>query len=136
MNIVREYIEYMDFERTGDPLKSMGLGQKAQIAQWLDAHEVRDYEINSDLTIDVYNDVNLVGLDLEELPSFIKFNKIVGGFYAGGNPWHSLHGFPKEVHGDLQINSPSSPISPGLKILKFKNNIIRKLIKVNGKIWN
>jgi len=138
MKLVREFLEFnrMNFERTGDPLHDMKIGEKAHIAQWLDHAGVENYKIMDDLTINVYGDANLVGIDIEELPEFIKFNEVMGGFYAGGNPWISLNGFPKEVYGDLQINSPSSPIKPHEKVRKFKENIIRKLIKVHGKVWN
>ena len=139
MNIVKEYIDFnfdpMRFERGRLPLDSMGLGERAKISAWLDQHDIEDYEINNDLSIDVLGDVNIIGLDLEELPEFINFRRIAGGFYAGGNPWKTLKGFPKRVAGDLQINSPSSPISPGKEILNFKKELIKKIIQVDGKIW-
>jgi len=141
MKLVREYIEpvnfysKMDFEKTGDPLKDMQLGQKARISQWLDSKGVENYRIAEDLTIDVLDDVNLVGEELEELPEFIKFNKIYGGFYAGGNNWKNLEGFPKEVLGDFQLRSPSAPAFYNI-VKRFKEEKIRKLIKIHGKVYN
>ena len=138
MKLVREFLEYkngMNFERTGDPMADMRLGRKAQICQWLDSHGVEDYEVKDNLEIIVFEDVNLVGQDFEVLPEFIKFNIIYGGFYAGGNPWISLKGFPRVIHGDLQISSPSSPVKPGQVVLGYREAIIRKIIKVDGTIW-
>jgi len=144
MKIVRENINlikmvkdipYLNFEKSGEPLKDIDLGMKARISQWLDMMEIEDYRINKDLSIDVAQDVNLIGQELEELPEFIKFNKIWGGFYAGGNPWQSLKGFPNEVYGDLQINSISNFIENGLMNPKINEKSIKKLIKVHGKIW-
>ncbi len=138
MKLVREFLEYkngMSFERDQDPLDAMSLGRKAQICQWLDSQGVEDYDVSDKLEITVFEDVNLVGRDFEVLPEFIKFNIIYGGFYGGGNPWISLKGFPRVIHGDLQISSPSSPVKPGQIVLNYKEDIIRKIIKVDGTIW-
>lgn len=123
------------FEKTGDPLKDMKLGMKARISQWLDMMDVERYRINDDLTIDVAKDVNLVGQELEELPEFINFNKIWGGFYAGGNPWQSLRGFPKAVYGDLQINSISNLMNPEDMNPDITEEYVKKLIEVHGEIF-
>jgi hypothetical protein len=132
MKIVREFL---DFDLSGDPMEDMDLGIKARISQWLDMMDIQDYVIKDDLSIDVQNDVNLIGEELEELPEFISFNKIWGGFYAGGNPWQSLRGFPKEVRGDLQINSIANIIEVGEINPKINRNMVKKLIKVHGKIF-
>ena len=135
-----KYCKKMDrnapyFEKSGDPLKDMNLGMKARISQWLDMMDIERYRINEDLTVDVAKDVNLVGQELEELPDFINFNKIWGGFYAGGNPWQSLRGFPKEVYGDLQINSISNLMDPGDMNPEITEEYVKKLIEVHGEIF-
>jgi len=141
MKLIKEYIEpinfynKMDFERTGDPMKDMELGLKARICQWLDSKGINNYRIGNDLFIDVLDDVNLVDENLEELPEFIKFNEVYGGFYAGGNDWKSLKGFPKKIFGDLQLRSPSSPKFFS-EAKRFKEDYIRKKIKIHGKIYN
>jgi hypothetical protein len=139
MKIVREYIEFknMDFERTGDPYKDLKLGKVQAIDQWLAAIglEPDEYRINPDLTVDVFDDVNIVDLDITKLPDFIQFNEIFGGFYAAGNAWESLTGFPKKIIGDLQLRSPSSPRHFS-DSKRWKENYIRKKIKIHGKIYN
>jgi hypothetical protein len=132
VGIVREYL---DFEITGDPKESMRLGMEARISQWLDMMEIKDYDINDDLSVNVRNDVNIVGEELEELPDFIKFHKVWGGFYAGGNPWQTLRGFPDVVMGDLQINSIANILEDGEVNPSINMNMIKKLITVYGEIF-
>ena len=100
MKIVREYIE---FERTHDPYHDLDLGQRSKIEKWLAEMKVHidEYRINEDQSIDILNDIDLTNRGLEELPKFVKFNKIYGGFYAGGNNWQSLKGFPNEIKQPL-----------------------------------
>lgn len=139
MQIVREYIEFrnVDFERTKNPQRDLRLGRIQAIDRWIEdlGLEPENYRINPDLTIDVFDDVNLVSKGLKELPEFIKFGKINGGFYAGGNDWISLEGFPEEIWGDFQLRSPSAPeFYPTAK--RFTEEEIRKLIIIHGKIYN
>ena len=133
MKLVREYIE---FERTGDPLRDMELGMEGKIDVWMAemGFDYDEYEINDDLTIDVFSDAVITNQGLKELPSYIKFNRIGGGFYAGGNPWKSLDGFPNEIRGDFQLKSPATPAYYNEDI--FSENEIEKRIKVYGKIYN
>jgi hypothetical protein len=72
----------------------------------------------------------LVGAHIENFPYFIKFNKIYGSFYAANNIFTNLDGFPKEVNGDLSIYSDQP------KAKKWKENEIRKRVKVKGTVWN
>jgi hypothetical protein len=140
MKLVREYIEFkrnMNFERSADPYRDLQIGKIQAIDRWLENIGLgpEEYRINPDLTIDVFTDVNIVTEGLTKLPEFIKFNKINGGFYAGGNNWESLTGFPHEIWGDFQLRSPSAPEFYTLA-RKFKESYIRKKIKVHGKIYN
>ncbi len=136
MRLVREYIEFehIDFNRQGSAQQKLDIGEGHRIEAWMKEHDFdsNEYRINSDFTIDILIDANLVGYNIEELPDFIEFNTIFGGFYAGGNPWQSLKGFPKKIKGDLQINSPSA-FSGYMK--KFTEEEIRKIIEVDGKIY-
>jgi hypothetical protein len=119
----------------------MDLGFHAQIKNWfkscgisddlLEDHEhYVEYRINKDGTIDVLDDINLVGAHIEDFPYFIKFNKIYGSFYVANNIFTKLDGFPKEVDGDLSIYSDQK----GSK--KWKESEVRKIVKVKGNIWN
>jgi len=125
-----------NFVKTSDPYRAIGVGEISLIEKWLQTYSINkdDYKINDDFSIDVYGDVNLINKKLEQLPVYIKFNKINGGFYAGGNRWKSLKGFPSEVNGDLQIESPSTNTLIYNK-KKFKENYVKKIIKVNGNIY-
>ena len=58
---------------------------------------IKNYTINSDGTIDVNGDVNLIDMNLDKLP--LKFNKVTGSFKCGNNQLTSLEGSPKEVGG-------------------------------------
>jgi hypothetical protein len=131
MKIVRENI---NFERTDNPHRNLDIGKRQLIEKWLEEIDLDEwgYLINNDLSVDILKDFNLVGYGLEQLPEYIQFNIIYGGFYGGGNPWQSLEGFPKEIQGDLQINSPSAP-SGYMK--KFTENEIRKIINVHGGVY-
>jgi hypothetical protein len=139
MKIVREYLEFekYDFERTGNPQRDLRIGMVQYIERWLEdmGFHPENYKLNPDLSIDVFDDVNIVSKGLTELPEYIKFGNIGGGFYAAGNNWTSLRGFPEEVWGDFQLRSPSSPqYYPTVK--QFSEEEIRKLIKIHGKIYN
>jgi len=133
--------ESMEFQRGEDPMGTMDIGFHAQIKTWfksagvsddlLDDHEhYVEYRINKDGTIDVLDDINLVGAHVENFPYFIRFNRIYGSFYVANNKFTNLDGFPKEVDGDLSIYSSE----PGAK--KWKESDIRKKVKVKGNIWN
>jgi hypothetical protein len=131
--------ESMDFQRNEDPMEAMDLGFHAQIINWFKSYGIYqdeinehyiEYRINKDGTIDVLEDINLVGAHINNFPYFIHFNKIYGGFYVAHNIFTNLRGFPKEVDGDFSIYSAQ----PGAK--KWKESEIRKRVKVKGTIWN
>ena len=133
MKIVKEYIE---FKKTHNPKRDMGLGMEGKIDMWMTemGFDPDQYEINDDFTIDVYSDAVISNRNLKRLPNFIKFGKIGGGFYAGGNPWESLDGFPDVVMGDFQLKSPATPAHYNEEI--FSEDEILKSIKIYGKIYN
>jgi len=60
---------------------------------------ITKYKFNPDGTLDVFQDVNLIGMNLIELP--FNFGKIDGYFMCGGNKFKNLKGAPYEVSGDF-----------------------------------
>ena len=75
----------------------MKLKSKKEIQEWLSEMGVKNYTINSDLTVDVDSDVNLLSLKLSYLP--VQFGVVSGYFYCDYNQLTSLKGCPKEVGG-------------------------------------
>jgi len=125
--------ESMNFQRIGDPLDTLNIGLHSKIVHWMETtiktimNEGEDYRINRDGTVDLLSDFNIVGLGMEKFPKFIIFNIAYDSFYAANNHFTSLRGFPKEIYGDLSIYGGPC---------KWKENEIRKYIKVHGTIWN
>jgi hypothetical protein len=131
--LVREHIE--SFVKSENPFDSFNIGKIDLIKKWLDplVKSEEDYKINEDGTIDLYEDFNIVGLGLEELPEYIKFGIAHKGFYAADNNFKNLNGFPKKIKGDFSIHSnSSSSIIPRF----WTEDYIRKKIKVYGTIYN
>ena len=100
--------ESINFERGKDPKISMNIGRKPLIRKWLDEMGLKECIINDDLTID-YPDhdpndirisehmVNLKRKNLSNLPDYIQFNEVYGGFDISENHLTSLRGCPKVV---------------------------------------
>jgi hypothetical protein len=107
--IVRETI---NFERGLDPMKSMGIGIKIKIEEWLKenllyASKKPEYHINDDFTIDFLTDCDLRFRDSPPMiiPKYIKFNIIYGYFTFSGRNVKSLKGWsPEIVHGNYHCN--------------------------------
>ena len=62
-------------------------------------YKIENYTINSDGSIDVDGDVNILGHGLYKLP--LKFGKVYGSFYCQFNKLTSLEGSPNYVGGDF-----------------------------------
>lgn len=130
--------ESFQFHRNEEPKKSMDIGNTSRIIDWMNDHHIdRDlYRINSDGTITVFSDINLMGDPeipnsvLTELPNFIRFDTIMGSFYAANNNFSSLDGFPKLIEGDFSIYSEIH----GVK--RWRESDIRRRITIKGTIWN
>ena len=58
-------------------------------------YNIKKYSINPDGSIDVDGNVNLIKMNLSEIP--LKFNKVSGYFNCSYNKLTSLKGSPKEV---------------------------------------
>ena len=124
--------EGMNFERGIDPFDAMDIGTIVLIKEWMAKTGLKEneYRINLDGTIDTLQDINIVGMQLTELPPWINFNIAYANFYAAHNHFTSLEGFPKEVKGDFSIYSEHQ------KDKLWKEDYIRERIKIDGTIWN
>ena len=74
---------------------NLGIGKKANIEQWLKKHDVYDYEINQDMTINA-REVRIVNYPEEKFPDFIKFN-FVGNYSLYNCPKLTSIVFPQEI---------------------------------------
>jgi hypothetical protein len=131
--------ESMEFQRGEDPRLTMDIGFHSQVRNWFQEHGISsdpednlyvEYRINKNGTIDVLEDISLSDLNIEDFPYFIKFGTIFGSFYVSQNIFTSLKGFPKVINGDISIYSNK----PGAR--KWKENELRRKIKIQGKVWN
>jgi hypothetical protein len=88
------------FEKSKDPLSSLGVGKRKLIEDWLEEMKMRrdNYTINDDLSIDFKGFVSLSGKNLFKFPDYIQFNH-VGGFSCNLNNLTSLRGCPRIVNG-------------------------------------
>ena len=91
MKTIKEYLS------EGLIRRQAGMDIKAKIEVWLKEYKVREYKINSDLTIDVEGDfVYLQKYQDKELPKYIQFNRVDGCFDISKSNITSLKGCPKE----------------------------------------
>ena len=97
--------ESQNFTRYEDPKATMGIGKKVLVENWLHEMGLYFYNLNADLSID-YSDkkngalVNLEGkIEGGELPSYIQFNIVWGGFNISKNHLKTLRGCPIKVKG-------------------------------------
>ena len=61
---------------------------RQEIKFWLNYHRIENYTINDDLTVDVVGDVDLIRMELTEIP--FQFGVIKGSFYCYKNKLTSL----------------------------------------------
>jgi hypothetical protein len=99
--VVESLYELYKFEKKANSLSSLGVGKTAIITKWLDDHDVENYIINDDFTIDVNNEVNLYLQDETELPEYMQFNEINGDFDISENKLVTLRGCPRIIHGNF-----------------------------------
>jgi hypothetical protein len=79
------------------------LKTKEEIENWLDQHDIKEYTINDDLTVDVARSVFLFYDNLTEIP--IQFGVINGGFFCTNNKLKSLKGSPYIVNGSFHCQN-------------------------------
>jgi hypothetical protein len=72
---------------------------KATTDEILEYFGIKDYQINSDGSIDVNGGVNISNINLTKIP--LKFGKVTGSFYCNGNLLKSLDGSPHQVGGEF-----------------------------------
>ena len=118
----------MDFKRNQDSFDPLSIGLKQVIKDWLKKMNIESYKIRDDLSIDVLDDINLKDRNLEELPEFIQFNVAYRGFYASGNMFKTLKGFPRIIVDDLSIQGNIGKY--------FPESEIRESCHVRGNIYN
>jgi hypothetical protein len=116
---------------------SVFLTSKDEIKLWLKAMEIKNYNINEDLTVDVNQSVSLYNKNLPFLP--IQFGQVSEDFNCSLNPLNSLKGAPFEVGNNF------TSIHNGLKSLDFaplkvhghfdcSNNLLTTLDSLNSTI--
>lgn len=77
--------------------------KKEEIIDWLKAHNIKNYFIYDDLTVDVDGNIDLANSNLEIIP--IQFHVIKGYFDCSGNKLISLKGCPKYIDGSFYCNN-------------------------------
>lgn len=115
--IVRESIS---FERQPDPYKSLGIGLREKIHEWLmeyyfnisNATKSSEFRINEDLTIDILDGFFTTDWP-GNFPDYIQFNEVNCNFNiqgdvrrptAGRKPMTSLRGCPRIVKGEFNCS--------------------------------
>jgi hypothetical protein len=76
---------------------------KEEIGLLCEKYKIKNYSINSDLSIDVQGDVYLSGLNLKSLP--LRFSRVSGYFTCSSNLLTTLEGGPREVGGHFNCSS-------------------------------
>jgi len=139
------------FTQYDDPIKELGLGNAMvikEINKWLkDIVKEHQYSITKNLYINVYTTIDISEKDIIELPEFINFKYIGGGFYCINTGLISLRGFPRIVTGSFictdnnlknLINSPKKIgeslilSNNGLESLEGFPIIVNKNIMLNN----
>ena len=107
--------------REGLIKRQAGMDIKAKIEAWLEEHDITNYTINKDLTIDVRTNVKFYKFEEAELPEFIQFGKCEGSFtFSYCDNLKSLRGCPREVQYSF-----SCIACPKLESLKYCPEICR-----------
>lgn len=84
------------------------LATKENIKRWLDATGIKNYTINSDLTVDVNGDADIsvskmvLGPQSKRIP--FQFGRVTGDFNCDGNGFTTLKGCPSFVGGSFSCN--------------------------------
>lgn len=77
---------------------------KNLIIEWLEKYNIKNYNINDDLTIDVNGKVGLYGYSESQLPEYIQFNEVNGYFNISYSQIKTLKGCPKIVKGNFNCS--------------------------------
>jgi hypothetical protein len=76
---------------------------KHEIWRVLDALNIRNYTIKSDLTVDVMGNVSISYKNLRVIP--VQFREVTGDFWCGSNQLTSLEGAPQSVGGSFDCSN-------------------------------
>jgi hypothetical protein len=114
--------------------KNLGIGQESLIRKWLDEHDVKEYTINSDMTIDVESSVWLNNIKENELPEYIQFGNISYDFGINDSNIKSLRGFPKRCNNMYIKKCPNLRNLNGLGTINHKLSLrdCSKLTSLKG----
>ena len=96
--------DYMRFTRDGEPISDMGIGINKLIREWLTKYHFSKhlYKINENHKITVYDVVILSNrLKEKELPEYIQFDEVHGGFHCDHNKLVSLQGVAETISGSF-----------------------------------
>ena len=95
MRILKESILNRS-NHTGEGFKAQ---RRKEIEDWLKEHNIRNYTINDDFTIDVSEDISFEIQILKEFPEYIQFGVVEGFFDCSYCHLKSLRGVPRIVKG-------------------------------------
>ena len=134
MKLVKEHIIFEKFEKDSDPIKDMNIGMIREIKKWLETniikkyhdHYIQNYIIDNNLEINA-DYVNIAWTHFNELPKFIKFNKIKISFICCFDTLKTIkYNGPKEVGHNYVIYSKNTD--------KFTVDDVRKICNVGGTV--
>lgn len=102
-----------------------------EIKNWLEAYQIENYNINPDLSVNVYGDVNLSNMRFEDDDIKVKFKVVEGNFNISKNKLTNLEFCPKYVFGDFDCSEnksllflKGSPIQVGRDFICNDSNIM------------
>ncbi len=81
----------------------MKLQTKKEVEYWLNKHNIRNYIINNNLTIDVNGNLELFDQKLKEIN--VNFNIVNGSVFCSNNQLTSLDGCPVKVGGSFYCDN-------------------------------
>jgi hypothetical protein len=108
------------------------------VKDWLDGHKIKNYTINTDLTVDVDSWVDLMNKGIYKIP--VQFNKANNSFTISGNELRSLKGCPFNINGDFDCSSNElETLKYFPKIVKnggifFDKNPLKSIIDLDSKL--
>ena len=114
------------------------LKTETQIASWLEKYNITEYTIHDDLTVDVFQTVDLSDQKLAYLP--VQFARVQGSFSCSHNYLTTLKGAPREVTENVSFynNRLTGLIGCPQKIggfAKFDENRITSLEGLPDRIY-
>jgi len=104
LKLVKESLSQTFTRGSEDKLSTLGIGRRESIIKWLKEYGIFHYKINDDFSIDTFTVVNLMAIKIKELPSYIQFNSVDGGFNISSNYMKSLRGCPIQVAGNFKCS--------------------------------